>query len=84
MTTQIKVEIQRGGQRVFAGSTDLSQLKKSPQQLVSYLFRENSFPHGVLLLTGTGVVPPNDFTLASADEMHIHIAGLGTLVNTVA
>ena len=80
-TTQIKVAISRGWQQVFAGATDLSQLKKSPRQLVSYLFRDNSFPHGVLLLTGTGVVPPNDFTLRSGDVVRIEIDGIGTLVN---
>ena len=82
-TTAIKVEILRGGQSMFAGATDLSQLKKSPSQLVSYLFRDNAFPHGVLLLTGTGVVPPNDFTLRSGDVVRIEIDGIGTLVNAM-
>ena len=53
-------------------------------QAAGFLFRDNEFPRGCFLLTGTGTVPPNDFTLASGDEMRIHIAGLGTLVNVIA
>jgi 2-dehydro-3-deoxy-D-arabinonate dehydratase len=59
-------------------------MKRTLPELAEWLWRDNTFPAGCYLLTGTGTVPPNDFTLASGDEMHIHIAGLGTLVNTVA
>ena len=59
-------------------------MKRTPRELVDYLFRDNSFPHGCLLLTGTGVVPPDDFTLAVGDEIAIVIEPIGTLVNTVA
>jgi 2-dehydro-3-deoxy-D-arabinonate dehydratase len=82
-TTQIRLEILRGGQEVFAGSTDLSQMKRDPQTLVDYLFRENVFPTGCFLLTGTGVVPPDSFTLNHTDEIRITIDGIGTLINFV-
>ena len=81
-STSISVEIIRG-RKVFEGKTDISQIKRSFEELVSYLFMETSFPHGCLLMTGTGIVPPNDFTLQSGDEVRISIDGIGTLVNTV-
>ena len=59
-------------------------MKRTPRELVDYLFRDNSFPQGCLLLTGTGIVPPDDFTLAAGDEVAITIEPIGTLVNTVA
>ena len=58
-------------------------MKRKPEELVEYLYRECSFPHGCFLMTGTGVVPPNDFTLAPADEIRITIDSIGTLVNQV-
>ena len=58
-------------------------MKRTPRDLVDYLYRDNSFPHGCLLLTGTGIVPPDDFTLAVGDEVTIVIEPIGTLVNTV-
>jgi 2-dehydro-3-deoxy-D-arabinonate dehydratase len=69
--------------QVFAGNTDLKQMKRKPEELVSFLYRECSFPHGSLLMTGTGIVPPNDFSLQSGDEIRITIEPIGTLVNTV-
>ena len=60
----------RGG--VFEGATALDQLKRTPAELVDWLFRENSFPAGCFLLTGTGIVPPDDFTLAAGDEVAHH------------
>jgi 2-dehydro-3-deoxy-D-arabinonate dehydratase len=83
-TTTIRLEIARAGGVAFAGETTLAQLKRRPEELVSYLFRDSSFPHGVFLMTGTGIVPGADFTLAAADEIRIEIAGVGRLVNTVA
>ncbi len=80
----IRLEIMRRGELAFGGETTLAQLKRKPAELVSFLFRDNSFPSGVLLMTGTGIIPPNDFTLASGDEIRIEIEGVGRLVNTVA
>lgn len=83
-TTAIAIEILRNGQPAFSGSTALTELKRDPQTLVSYLFRDNSFPQGCFLMTGTGVVPPDSFTLASGDRIRIIIEPIGTLVNDVA
>jgi 2-dehydro-3-deoxy-D-arabinonate dehydratase len=82
-STEIGMEILRGGRREFTGSTTLAGLKRDPAVLVEYLFRSNSFPAGCFLLTGTGTVPPDSFTLAPGDEIRITITGIGTLVNTV-
>ncbi len=83
-TTAITLEIERGGEVAFRGQTTLAELKRSPEELVSYLFRDNSFPDGALLMTGTGIVPPDSFTLASGDRTRITIDGIGTLGNEVA
>jgi 2-dehydro-3-deoxy-D-arabinonate dehydratase len=82
-TTPIALEIRRAGAVAFNGSTTLAQLKREPQELADWLFRENSFPYGAFLMTGTGIVPPSSFTLASGDEIRITIDPIGTLVNTV-
>ncbi|MFN7947948.1 MAG: fumarylacetoacetate hydrolase family protein [Blastocatellia bacterium] len=82
--TAIRLEIRRDEKTVFAGTTELSALKRKPPELVDYLFRDNSFPHGCFLLTGTGIVPPDEFTLAHGDEISITIDQIGTLVNRVA
>ncbi len=82
--TSISIEILRGGQPAFTGATALTELKRDPHTLAEYLFREMDFEHGALLMTGTGVVPPDDFTLASGDEIIITIDHIGTLRNTVA
>jgi 2-dehydro-3-deoxy-D-arabinonate dehydratase len=82
--TTIEIEIFRAGASVFRGATSLDRMKRSLPELAAFLFRDNSFPHGCYLLTGTGIVPPNDFTLASGDEVRIAIAGIGTLVNGIA
>lgn len=83
-TTAIRLEIARDGSVAFAGSTTLAELKREPAQLIAYLFREQSFPRGVFLMTGTGVVPPDDFTLKSGDVIRITVDGIGTLENHVA
>ena len=75
--------IERGGQVAFEGETQVSEMKRSLDELVGYLGRANSFPHGVVLLTGTGIVPDDSFTLAPGDVIKISISGLGTLVNPV-
>lgn len=82
--TEIQITILRDGRTAFSGSTKLAELKREPVDLVKYLFRENSFPQGVFLMTGTGVVPGDDFTLASGDVIRIQISGIGTLENHVA
>lgn len=81
--TGIHVEIARGGTAVFRGSTTLERLKRKPAELVEFLYRETSFPHGCYLMTGTGIVPPNEFTLAGGDEIAVRIDGIGALRNTV-
>ncbi len=82
--TGIAIEIVRDGAIAFSGATSLAELKREPEVLVSYLYRDNSFPQGCFLMTGTGVVPPDSFTLASGDEIRITIDQIGTLTNTVA
>jgi 2-dehydro-3-deoxy-D-arabinonate dehydratase len=82
-STEIHLEIQREGATAFAGRTSLAELKRSPRLLVDYLFRERSFPYGCFLLTGTGIVPDDAFTLKQGDEIRISIGGIGTLVNSV-
>jgi 2-dehydro-3-deoxy-D-arabinonate dehydratase len=80
--TSISLEIIRD-KKVFEGRTNISQIKRRFEELVSYLYMEMTFPYGCLLMTGTGVVPPNDFTLQKGDEIRITIEPIGTLVNTV-
>jgi 2-dehydro-3-deoxy-D-arabinonate dehydratase len=82
-STAIHLEIVRAGQAAFAGSTTLSGLKRDPAALVHYLYRDNVFPNGCFLLTGTGIVPPDSFTLNRGDEIRITIDGIGTLINSV-
>jgi 2-dehydro-3-deoxy-D-arabinonate dehydratase len=82
--TAIKLEIFREGNSVFTGSTTLSELKREPKELVSFLFRDSSFPQGAFLMTGTGVVPSDDFTLQGGDIIRIGIDGIGVLENRVA
>ncbi len=79
----IRMTITRGAQVVFEGSTSVGRMARSPQELVDWLFRENDFPDGVVLLTGTGIVPPDEFTLHVGDIIRIDIDGIGTLVNPV-
>ena len=81
---QIKLEIQRAGAAAFHGETSVSQIKRSFSELVEYLFRSQTFPHGAVLLTGTGIVPPDGFTLAAEDVIQIEISGIGRLQNPVA
>jgi len=83
-TTQIALEILRAGSAQFSAQISLSEMKRDPKTLVEYLYRDQSFPHGCFLLTGTGIVPPDSFTLQSGDEIRIAISGIGTLMNSVA
>lgn len=81
--TTIRLEINRENKTVFEGSIAINQMKRTPEELVSFVFKECSFPYGCLIMTGTGIVPGNDFTLKSGDEIKISIDGIGTLVNEV-
>jgi 2-dehydro-3-deoxy-D-arabinonate dehydratase len=82
-TTPIRLEILRGGAAAFSAEITLAELKRKPVSLVEYLFRDNSFPTGAFLMTGTGIVPPDSFTLASGDRIRITIDPIGTLENEV-
>jgi len=82
-STEIALRIRRGGQAVFDGATTLAQLKRTPDELAGWLYRDNSFPNGCFLMTGTGVVPTSNFTLNSGDIFEITIEPIGTLANTV-
>lgn len=81
--TTISMEITRTGKVMFKDSVQISRMKRTHRELASYLFRECTFPHGVFLMTGTCLVPPNDFTLNPGDEVVISIEGIGTLTNTI-
>ena len=82
-STEIRLEVFRGEQPAFSGTTRLAEMKRPLATLVEYLYRQNSFPHGCFLMTGTGVVPPDAFTLAHGDVVQITIEGIGTLINEV-
>jgi 2-dehydro-3-deoxy-D-arabinonate dehydratase len=79
----IRVAIQRNGTRVFSGETSVGRIKRSFEELAGFLFRSQSFPHGAVLLTGTGVVPPDGFTLEEGDGVEIEISGIGRLMNSI-
>ena len=81
--TAISLEILRGGKPAFRGDTTVGRIKRPLPSLADWLFRENSFPHGCFLMTGTGVVPPDDFTLQHGDEIRITLPPVGTLINFV-
>ena len=82
--TMIQLEINRNDKNVFTDQIAISQMKRTPQELVSFVYRECSFPDGCLIMTGTGIVPGSDFTLHSGDEIIITIDNVGRLVNVVA
>ncbi len=81
---KIRLAIRRNGEQVFAGETSVDQIKRKFTELAEFLFRSQKFPHGAILLTGTGIVPPDSFTLNARDVVKIGISGIGTLENTVA
>jgi 2-dehydro-3-deoxy-D-arabinonate dehydratase len=81
--TAIRLIIERSGKSVFDGATKVSAMKRTFEELIDWLGKETSFPNGAILLTGTGVGPPDDFTLAAGDVVHIDIAGIGRLTNPV-
>jgi 2-dehydro-3-deoxy-D-arabinonate dehydratase len=80
---KISLNIGRSGTTVFAGETSVNQIKRSFDELAEFLFRSQVFPHGAVLLTGTGVVPPDHFTLEERDVVEIEISGIGLLRNRV-
>jgi 2-dehydro-3-deoxy-D-arabinonate dehydratase len=79
----VRSTIIRAGAPVFSGETRLGNIKRSFEELAGYLCRSQSFPHGAVLLTGTGIVPPDDFTLREHDVVEIEIAPIGVLRNSV-
>ena len=83
-TLTIQLVIQREGRTAFSASVPLTELKRDLRTLVDFLYRENSFPNGCFLMTGTGIVPPDSFTLASGDVVQITLNPIGTLTNSVA
>ena len=82
--TKISIDIQRDKGSIFSGDISISRMKRQHTDLVEYLFREISFPYGTFLMTGTGIVPPDNFTLLTGDVIKISIQHIGTLINTVA
>lgn len=80
----ITLEIKRAGKSAFKDSISIDRMKRKHVELAAYLFMECSFPAGVFMMTGTGLVPPNDFTVVAGDEINITIEHIGTLVNIVA
>ena len=79
----ITISIVRNGSECFSGKTQINQIKRSFSELMSYLWQSQTFPHGVVLLTGTGVVPDESFTLSTGDQIVIEISGIGQLSNHV-
>ncbi len=80
---EVSIKIKRAGEMVFEGQTQINKIVRKFEDLVAYLYRETSFPNGCFLMTGTGIVPGSDFTLAQDDEVIIEIEHIGTLVNWV-
>jgi 2-dehydro-3-deoxy-D-arabinonate dehydratase len=84
LNSKINLQIKRNKQVIFEDSISVNKMKRSLEELVKYVYLECSFPHGCLIMTGTGIVPPGTFTLQSGDELSITIDSIGTLTNTVA
>jgi 2-dehydro-3-deoxy-D-arabinonate dehydratase len=80
---EIQLLIERDGRQEFQGATSVGQMARTFDDLIGWLGRDNSFPDGAVLLTGTGIVPDDSFTLVPGDKVSISISGIGTLVNTV-
>jgi 2-dehydro-3-deoxy-D-arabinonate dehydratase len=83
-TWQIKLRIERDHKGVFEGDTAVNQIRRPFAELANFLFRSQDFPHGAILLTGTGIIPPDEFSLKENDRVSIEISGIGTLCNSVA
>jgi 2-dehydro-3-deoxy-D-arabinonate dehydratase len=83
LALRIELVIERADEEAFRGETTTDQIHRRLDELASYLYRANTFPSGAFLMTGTGIVPPDDFTLQDGDVVHISIDGVGTLSNPV-
>lgn len=83
LSTGIRMSISRNGEEIFKGATSLEQIKRPFEELVDYLFRETSFPNGCFLMTGTGIIPPDEFTLAVDDVVEIEMDSIGKLKNKI-
>ena len=83
LDTTIRLAISRGGHDIFNGAISTDQIKRRIPELIDYLGRSNTYPGGAMLLTGTGIVPPADFTLQADDIVTISIDGIGSLQNRV-
>ena len=81
--TAIRLSIRRGNATVIEDGTTLGCMKRTLPELVNFLFRDNAHPGGVLLMTGTGIVPADNFTLQAGDVVEITIDGIGTLINSM-
>jgi 2-dehydro-3-deoxy-D-arabinonate dehydratase len=81
--TAVAIDIRRRGRSIFAGATRVSEIRKPFTSLIQYLYRDNSFPVGCFLMTGTGVVPPEDLRLRPGDRVRITVPGVGELVNSM-
>jgi 2-dehydro-3-deoxy-D-arabinonate dehydratase len=79
----IRLDVERSGVRIYEGETTVARMARTWEDLIDWLGRDNCFPNGVILLTGTGIVPPDDFSLQAGDRVRITIDGIGTLVNPV-
>jgi 2-dehydro-3-deoxy-D-arabinonate dehydratase len=79
----IHLSIHRAGAEVFGGKTSVAEMARNLEDLVEWLLKDNDMPNGAFMLTGTGIVPDSNFTLAPGDQVHISIDGIGTLTNTV-
>jgi 2-dehydro-3-deoxy-D-arabinonate dehydratase len=82
--TNLSLKIFRKGKQIFIGHSEVSKIKRSFSELIQFLFREMDFPKGCFLMTGTGIVPPDDFSLKVNDRIEISIEGIGSLINEVA
>lgn len=82
-TWRISIQIRRQEEVVFAGTTEINRMKRSFDDLAGYLFRSQTFPHGAVLLTGTGIVPPDSFTLREGDVVEMSVPEIGVLTNPV-
>jgi 2-dehydro-3-deoxy-D-arabinonate dehydratase len=81
--THVTLAVKRKGKEAFRATTDLGQMVRTFDDLIAWLYRENEFPGGAILLTGTGIVPPDDFTLEEGDVVAMEVTGIGTLTNPV-
>ena len=80
---QIRMKITRSGKTVFQDQIEIAQIKRGFEELVEFLFRDNSHPNGCLLMTGTGIIPPDEFSLETEDVVEIEIDGIGKLINSM-